>query len=168
MGYIDPDSGTHFYDRTDPLSDTAIADVLNEAQMAEHNARLNDRARIESLENDTLQMHTIVPSAWITLNPGYSFQEGSVSVVRRMGPRIEFSVRVQRTSPLTHGGSIGYLRPEWRAIYPSEWQLVAHQSGGGQAAAAVAAVLEPDGDIIPLNPNGVSTILAVSGFYYMV
>ena len=170
IGYIDPDSGTYIYGSDDPRG--PLHDVLNKGALAEHNARKADRARLKTLENSeaaALSIQSIVPSSFITLESDYRFQAGFAQVVRRIGSRIEFTLRVEAIGhPLTHGGSIGYLNYQWYPVANTEWQLVAHQSGGGTSAEGVAAVINLNRDILPLNPNGTSTILAFSGFYHMV
>lgn len=166
-GYIDPDSGTRFYAADDAAG--PMSTVLNLAANAEHNARLADRARLDGLEASAMAIHTIVPSAFLTLASGYTLESGAVQVVRRIGARIEFSLRIKKTSgAFVHGVPVATVKTTYAPISGSEWQLTAQESGGGTNAGSIAAVIASTREIRPLNPNGVSNVLAVSGFFHTI
>lgn len=93
---------------------------------------------------------------------------GGSSYVYRNGKKIDFRLRIQRTSgELAHAGTVFVVATAFRPRGVGQWPLAAIQSEGGQTARAVAAVVNAAGAIYPLTPSGVSTTIEVAGSFYM-
>lgn len=100
---------------------------------------------------------------------GYAFDNtNGASYVYRSGRRIDIRLRLQRTSGvLTHGAAVFNVASAFLPAGAGAWPLAAVQAGGAGNAQAVAAVLNASGSVAALSPNGSTTVLEVSGFYFI-
>lgn len=148
-GYIDPQSGTHFYGDEDATG--PVHDVLNRAQEAEHLARLADRARLTTLED-------AAPTTMPTVTPANGYALDAGSNVEKIGGTVLLSLIVSRPAGIT-SAVVGTLPPGSR---PASTITTSGMASMGGAATLCTVTINPSGDIRCWTASAANTRLDVS------
>ncbi|WP_404311290.1 hypothetical protein LG314_07905 [Agrococcus terreus] len=151
MGYIHPDSGTYFHEETDPIAESTIADVLNEAQEAEHQAQLADRTRLDSLEASAQR---IMPQ--VAPQNGYAVASGSN--VAMVGSTVLLSLVLNRPDGIT-SAVVGTLPVGTR---PASTITIAAMASMGGAATVCTVTINASGDIRCWTASATNTRLDIA------
>lgn len=87
---LDPASGQYIYSAADPFTSEAIADTLNRGQHAARDASLQDRGRLDTLED-------VLPAAIAGLAASGPYSLDATSRLFRMGEVVYITLSLTRT-----------------------------------------------------------------------